>query len=52
VDYLVSKGISEDRLIAQGYGETQPANDCVCSRCTEDEHQENRRTAFKVLGSF
>jgi outer membrane protein OmpA-like peptidoglycan-associated protein/tetratricopeptide (TPR) repeat protein len=52
VDYLASKGISVDRLVAKGYGETQPANDCICARCTEVEHQENRRTAFKVLGEF
>lgn len=49
VDYLASKGIDKSRLEAKGYGETDPSNDCVCSRCTEDEHQENRRTAFKIL---
>lgn len=52
VDYLVSKGISVDRMVAKGYGESQPAVDCVCSRCTEEEYQANRRTAFKILGEF
>lgn len=49
VDYLISKGIPEDRLYAKGYGENQPANDCNCASCTEEEHQENRRTTFKII---
>ena len=49
VNYLITKGIEGSRLTAIGYGETQPADDCACSRCTEAEHQTNRRTTFKVL---
>ena len=49
VNYLISKGIEGGRLAAIGYGETQPAADCACARCTEAEHQINRRTTFKVL---
>ena len=49
VDYLITKGISEDRLSAKGYGENQPAIDCACTRCTEAEHQDNRRTTFKIV---
>ncbi|MEL6669529.1 MAG: OmpA family protein, partial [Bacteroidota bacterium] len=49
VDYLVSKGIELNRLSARGYGESEPAVDCLCNRCTEDEHQENRRTTFKIV---
>lgn len=49
VDYLVSKGISGERLIAKGFGESQPKASCLCARCTEEEHQLNRRTAFTVL---
>lgn len=49
VDYIVSKGISKDRLIAKGYGETQLINSCTNDvQCTEEQHQENRRTEFKV----
>lgn len=49
VRYLVQKGIVQERLQAKGYGETKPANDCKCSKCTEEEHQGNRRTTFMVL---
>ncbi len=49
VDYLISKGIDPVRLEAVGYGENQLEIDCVCTRCTEEEHQANRRTTFKIL---
>lgn len=46
VDYIVSKGISADRLVAKGYGESQLI---VKDAQTEEEHQTNRRTEFKVI---
>jgi outer membrane protein OmpA-like peptidoglycan-associated protein len=49
VDYMVSKGIPSDRLISKGYGETDPVESCECKQCTEEQHQINRRTQFKVL---
>jgi len=49
VDYLVSRGIARDRLKSKGYGSSKPVADCVCRDCTEEQHQENRRTEFKVL---
>ena len=50
VDYIVSQGISRDRLVARGYGETQLINGCINDvPCTEEQHQENRRTEFKVI---
>jgi peptidoglycan-associated lipoprotein len=49
VNYLISKGLDPLRLIAKGYGESQPAISCECNKCTEGEHQANRRTTFKVL---
>lgn len=49
VTYLISRGIDPDRLEARGYGESMPVVDCLCEECTEEEHQANRRTAFKVL---
>lgn len=50
VDYLISKGINESRLIARGYGETQLTNNCSNGRsCTEAQHRKNRRTEFRVV---
>lgn len=49
VDYLITKGISAERLTARGYGESQLEVNCLCARCSEDEHQANRRTTFKIL---
>ncbi|MDX1544680.1 MAG: OmpA family protein [Christiangramia sp.] len=47
-DYLISKGIAPERIVEyKGYGETKPAIDC--DRCTEKEHQLNRRSMFKVV---
>jgi outer membrane protein OmpA-like peptidoglycan-associated protein len=45
VDYLVSQGIESERLIAKGYGKRQLI---VQNAQTEEEHQVNRRTEFKV----
>lgn len=49
VDFLISKGIASNRLVAKGYGKNALAIECICSRCTEAEHQANRRTTFKIL---
>ncbi|HEX8517574.1 MAG TPA: OmpA family protein [Bacteroidia bacterium] len=46
VDYLIEKGIKEERLLAQGYGETKLL---VPNAATEEEHQKNRRTAFRPI---
>lgn len=49
VAYLIQSGIDPARLQARGFGETQPAVDCLCSKCTEEQHQTNRRTTFSIL---
>lgn len=50
VEYIVSKGISPDRLKAKGYGETKLINHCSNGvKCSKVEHQANRRTEVKVL---
>jgi len=49
VDYLILNGISADRLTWKGYGEYQLAISCVT--CTEEEHQTNRRTEFRVTNA-
>ncbi|MBK9742554.1 MAG: OmpA family protein [Saprospiraceae bacterium] len=49
IDYLIAEGIDSRRLIAKGFGETQPVVACPCDQCTDAQHQTNRRTTFKVL---
>lgn len=49
VEYLVSKGISKNRLTAKGYGKTKLVNRCDTGvPCSEAEHQQNRRTEFTI----
>lgn len=50
VNYIVSQGVSADRIIARGYGETKLMNECADGvQCTDAQHQRNRRTEFKVI---
>ena len=50
IDYLVSKGVSESRINAQAFGESQPVNKCVDGvKCTEAEYALNRRTETIVI---
>lgn len=49
IRYISSKGVNASRLNARGYGESAPAVDCLCDECSEEEHQANRRTTFKIL---
>jgi len=52
VNYLVANGIRKNRLIAKGYGETRLKNRCKDGvTCSEEEHQQNRRTEFRVLSN-
>jgi outer membrane protein OmpA-like peptidoglycan-associated protein len=49
VEYLVSQGIDKERLTWKGYGESRLVNKCKNNVfCTDEEHQKNRRTEFKV----
>ncbi len=49
VDYLISKNIRSRKLTPRGYGETLPIDNCECETCSDDQHQTNRRTSFKIL---
>ena len=50
VNYIIAHGISSNRITAKGYGEQQLINRCSNNvECTEEEHQQNRRTEFKVV---
>lgn len=48
-EYLISQGIKAYRLNAEGYGETKLTNNCGNNtRCSENEHQNNRRSEFII----
>ncbi len=50
VAYLANNGITKSRLVAKGYGESKLVNGCSNGvDCSEEQHQENRRTEIKVL---
>lgn len=49
-EYLMSKGISGERITSKGFGESRLVNKCGDgSTCTEEDHQKNRRTEIRVL---
>ena len=50
VQYMIDKGISGERITAQGYGETKLKNHCADGvNCSEEEHQANRRSEVKIV---
>ncbi len=50
VQYIINKGISQDRIFAKGYGEYQLVNQCENGvDCPDIVHRINRRTEFKIL---
>lgn len=52
VNYLISKGISAERLKAKGYGESKPiaANENADGSDNAEGRATNRRTDFKIIG--
>ncbi len=50
VNYIIAHGVASSRITAKGYGERQLINHCANGvACSEEEHQQNRRTEFKVV---
>ena len=50
VSYLIDLGADPRRITGKGFGETRLLNDCSNGvKCTEVEHQQNRRTEFVVI---
>ncbi|MFB6305733.1 MAG: OmpA family protein, partial [Flavobacteriales bacterium] len=48
ISFLVSKGISKDRLKGKGFGENKLVNECKDGvECPDKKHQMNRRTEFR-----
>ena len=46
--YVISKGISEERISGVGKGEEDPEIDCI-SRCSKDDYAKNRRSEFIII---
>ncbi|MEM1323460.1 MAG: OmpA family protein [Bacteroidota bacterium] len=47
--FILSRGIARHRVTARGYGETVLRNECADGvDCSEEKHQQNRRTEVKV----
>jgi outer membrane protein OmpA-like peptidoglycan-associated protein len=52
--YIKSKISKPERIYGKGYGESKLLNGCACegtvkATCSEEEHQLNRRTEFKII---
>lgn len=52
--YIKSRISNPKRIYGKGYGESKLVNDCGCegdvvSDCTEEQHQANRRTEFRIV---
>jgi len=51
VEYIVSRGVDDSRITPTGFGESQLLNECADGvTCTDEQHQQNRRTEFKITG--
>ena len=55
-NYIISRNVAPERITAAGFGEYLLVNECVGEPvdvpekdCSEEKHQLNRRTEFKVL---
>lgn len=46
VDWLITKGIKENRMTFKGYGMLQP----IATNDTDEGRRQNRRTEFKIVG--
>lgn len=50
INWLIERGINPARLTGKGYGETQLVNLCSDGvKCTEAQHQLNRRSEFIII---
>jgi outer membrane protein OmpA-like peptidoglycan-associated protein len=48
VQYVISKGISANRISGKGMGELEPKVACG-ETCTEEQHAQNRRSEFLIV---
>ena len=47
VQYVISQGISSERITGQGFGENEPK--IICETCSEVEFSQNRRSEFLIV---
>lgn len=47
VQYVLSKGIAQERISGKGYGESEPL--IKCDNCTDEQHALNRRVDFIIV---
>jgi outer membrane protein OmpA-like peptidoglycan-associated protein len=53
--YIQERITNPERIYGKGYGEARLVNDCGCEgkkvtrNCSEEEHQLNRRTEFRIV---
>jgi len=50
-EYIATRITNPERIYGKGYGEKRPLEDCSsnCNECTDEQHDKNRRTEFKVI---
>ncbi|TYA74598.1 OmpA family protein [Seonamhaeicola marinus] len=47
--YIIKSGIDKNRIVSEGFGETQPLVDCKSKTCSDKDHETNRRIEFVIL---
>ena len=53
-EYIRKRISNPERIYGKGYGESKLVNECECegkvvTPCSEEQHQENRRTEFRIV---
>jgi outer membrane protein OmpA-like peptidoglycan-associated protein len=49
-EFLVKNDIAANRILAKGYGESQPLVKCETEEsCSEEDHEWNRRCEFTIV---
>lgn len=49
ITWIINEGISKERISGKGYGETKLLNNCADGvECSEEQHQQNRRSEFII----
>ena len=50
INYMIKNGISKDRLVSEGYGESKLLNECSDGvNCSPAQHDLNRRSEFIIM---